>query len=121
MIKWFVYIVLLLLAVPRLSFAQNFSNPVADHSKHPYTTVQQRSTASDTTQKTKQQKQQDANDPKKIKEVAKAKRQTKPEKLDDQSAQPNNNNATPPPAKPKRERRPAGLERPPEIPRRNGN
>lgn len=119
MIKWFVYIVLVLLALPRLSSAQNFSNPVADHSKHPYTTVQQRSAATDTVQKAKQQT---ANDSKKIKEVAKSKRQSKPEKIDDQPAQqPNNNTPNPPPAKPKRERRPAGLERPPEIPRRNGN
>jgi hypothetical protein len=48
---------------------------------------------------------------KKIKEVLKAKRQSKPEKIDDA-----NKTANPP-----RERRPEGMERPPEIPRRNNN
>ena len=60
--------------------------------------------------------QQELDDKKKIKEIAKAKRQPKPEKLgttDDAK--------TPPKPKPKRQRRPEGLERPPEIPRRNGN
>jgi hypothetical protein len=50
-------------------------------------------------------------DDKKIKEVLRAKRQSKPEKIDD----------TDKPARPQRERRPEGMERPPEIPRRNGN
>ena len=47
----------------------------------------------------------------KIKEISKAKRQSKPAKIDDANNQP----------KPQRERRPEGMERPPEIPRRNGN
>jgi hypothetical protein len=67
------------------------------------------------TLKVKKQKQ-DAEDKKKIKELAKAKRQAKPEKL-----------GVPPPdtlankikVKPPRQRRPEGLERPPEMPRRN--
>lgn len=50
-------------------------------------------------------------DEKKIKEISKAKRQSKPEKIDNAGNQP----------KPPRERRPEGMERPPEIPRRNGN
>ena len=50
-------------------------------------------------------------DEKKIKEVSKAKRQSKPAKIDDANNQP----------KQPRERRPEGMERPPEIPRRNGN
>jgi hypothetical protein len=54
-------------------------------------------------------KQPPEEDEKKIKEVQKAKRQTKPEKIDE--AQP----------KRQRERRPEGMERPPEIPRRNSN
>ena len=59
----------------------------------------------------KKMKQQEE-EKKKIKEIAKAKRQVKPEKVDEQS---------PAKPKPKRERRPEGMERPPEIPRRNGN
>ncbi|MFD2874366.1 hypothetical protein ACFS5N_17925 [Mucilaginibacter ximonensis] len=54
-------------------------------------------------------KKQKAEEEKKIKEISKAKRQVKPEKIGDEKA------------KPKRERRPEGLDRPPEIPRRNGN
>ncbi len=50
-------------------------------------------------------------DEKKIKELQKAKRQSKPEKIDD-AVKPNNR---------QRERRPEGMERPPEIPRRNNN
>ena len=50
----------------------------------------------------------------KVKEVTKAKKQPKPEKVDD-------NNPPKTDAKPKRERRPDGMERPPEIPRRNDN
>ena len=66
-------------------------------------------------------KKQIADDKKKIKEIAKARRQAKPEKLD----------ALPQPlvvidtakvkVKPPRQRRPDGLVRPPEIPRRNNN
>jgi hypothetical protein len=62
-----------------------------------------------TTRKTK--KQQD--DDKKIKELAKAKHQPKPEKIepvDDSKSK-----------KARRQRRPQGLETPPEIPRRSGN
>jgi hypothetical protein len=51
-------------------------------------------------------------DKNKVKEIAKAKRLAKPEKVDEPAT------AKP---KPKRERRPEGMERPPEIPRRNGN
>ena len=56
---------------------------------------------------------QDDDDKNKIKEISRAKRQSKPEKLTDAE-----NNA---PRKPKREQRPEGMERPPEIPRRNNN
>jgi hypothetical protein len=62
-------------------------------------------------------KRQQEEDKKKIKEISRAKRQAKPEKIDE------GDNVQDPKAKakPKRERRPEGLERPPEIPRRNGN
>lgn len=53
-------------------------------------------------------------DQKKIKEISKAKRQAKPEKIGA------NDGVQDPKAKP-RQRRPEGLDRPPEIPRRNGN
>lgn len=68
--------------------------------------------ATDTTKKQKAEEES-----KKIKEISKAKRQIKPEKIGD------GDNVQEPKAKPKpkRERRPEGLDRPPEIPRRNGN
>ena len=65
----------------------------------------------DTTKKQKQQEEEKN----KIKEIQKAKRQAKPEKIDDDG---NVLNITIP-VKPKRQRRPEGMERPPEIPRRN--
>jgi len=68
------------------------------------------------TTKSAKQKQHELDEKKKIKEVAKAKRLSKPEKIDESG-----NSASTPKVKPKRQRRPAGLERPPEIPRRNGN
>jgi hypothetical protein len=69
-------------------------------------------TLADTTVKTSRT----TDDKKKIKEIAKAKRQSKPEKVDE-----DDNNGSASKVKPKRQRRPAGLQRPPEIPRRNGN
>lgn len=63
--------------------------------------------ATDTTKKQK------AEEEKRIKEISKAKRQVKPAKIEDEKKDSK--------AKPKRERRPEGLDRPPEIPRRNGN
>ena len=69
--------------------------------------------ATDTTTSAKKHPQE-PDDKKKVKEIGKAKRQPKPEKLVPADAAPI------PKPKPKRERRPEGLERPPEIPRRNG-
>jgi len=110
MIKWFLYIVLLMIFVPRLSSANNtgFHNFFggsnislsADYALQRDTTV------------TKNAKHQAEEDKKKIKEIAKAKKLPKPEKVEE---------ADPKKPKPKRQRRPDGLERPPEIPRRNNN
>ena len=111
MIKWFAYIVLLLILMPCLSSAK------FKVSHHPHVVIQyvvlsysSKDLLADTTRK----KEQD--DKKKIKEVTKARRLPKPEKLDE-----NGDANSPPKAKPKRQRRPPGMERPPEIPRRNGN
>ena len=114
MVKWFAYIVLMLIVAPALSHAKpigpdhtffNYDNSMPVHS----------STLADTVA-TKNNKRQDPDDKKKIKEIAKAKRQPKPEKI-----VPGETPAVVPKAKPKRQRRPEGLERPPEIPRRNGD
>jgi hypothetical protein len=55
-------------------------------------------------------------DQKKIKEISKAKRQAKPEKLGATEVVQDPKSQSKP-----RQRRPEGLDRPPEIPRRNGN
>lgn len=62
---------------------------------------------------TKKHPQED--DSKKIKEISKAKRQAKPEKIEPAD----NTKDTKDKPKRKGERRPDGLDRPPEIPRRN--
>ncbi|QEM07407.1 hypothetical protein DIU31_029335 [Mucilaginibacter rubeus] len=113
MIKWFAYIVLLLIFATRISFAnaltKNIDALAHAGNKKPgalsYTLL-----AADTTTKTKKQLEDEK---KKIKEIAKAKRQAKPATVDE--------DAVPPKPKPKRQRRPEGMERPPEIPRRNGS
>jgi len=73
-----------------------------------FISFQQRKADADTSARKKQQEDEKNN---KVKEIAKAKRLAKPEKVDDKA---------PPKPKPERERRPEGMERPPEIPRRNG-
>ena len=116
MIKWFAYIVLILILMPCLSYAKinvsYYHNMPKRHLGDPALLI---FLYSDTT-KTARQKQQELDEKKKVKEVAKAKRLPKPEKVSESG-----NANSPPKVKPKRQRRPAGLERPPEIPRRNGN
>lgn len=112
MIKWFLYIVLLMVSAPRLSSAQSAPAPAGDYRSVPVRYILPRALSRDTL---KLKHQQD-DDKKKIKEVAKPKKQSKPEKVEEIDP------ATGKPmTKPKRQRRPEGLERPPEIPRRNNN
>ena len=112
MVKWFVYIVFALILIPCLSFAK-VTRPVHRrsetpiHTENPFFIDPAITAVADTTPK----KQND--DKKKIKEVTKAKPVPKPEKVD--------NSTTPAKVKPKRQRRPPGMERPPEIPRHNGD
>ncbi|HTE00533.1 MAG TPA: hypothetical protein VK668_14665 [Mucilaginibacter sp.] len=113
MIKWFAYIVLLLILIPCLSSAKiKVSRHDLIFAKYNLRTDSSNEAFTDTT-KTAKQKQQEIDDKKKIKEVSKAKRLPKPEKIDEAGANSQQK------AKPKRQRRPPGLERPPEIPRRN--
>lgn len=112
MTKWFLYIVLLIISAPRLSYAKNNSAHRGNSSPafnivsiDANFALQQRDTSV-----TKSRQRQSEEDKKKIKEVAKAKKMPKPEKIEA---------VDPAKAKPKRQRRPEGLERPPEIPRRN--
>jgi len=110
MIKWIAYIVLLLIFAPCLSSAR-----IKNHHlnivtcKLPLSLLNDGSLI-DTTKKSRKQELDDKN---RIKELAKAKRQPKPEKIE-----PAENTTK---QRPKRQRRPEGLETPPEIPRRNGN
>jgi hypothetical protein len=119
MLKRLVYIFLVLIFTSCLSFAKS----ICSHTSYFIEPANYRMdltpllTGVVDTSKTKALKIQEAEDKKKIKEIAKAKRQAKPEKLGE----------SPPPVvdtvatkvKPKRQRRPEGLERPPEMPRRN--
>jgi len=113
MIKWFAYIVLLLIMAPGLSLAKNAADPTAVFN-HVLSLPAPITLLKDTTA-AKNVKHPDSDDKKKIKEIAKARRQPKPEKLMPADG------TTAPKQKPKRQRRPEGLEQPPEIPRRNDN
>ncbi|PJJ80317.1 hypothetical protein [Mucilaginibacter auburnensis] len=104
--RWFVYIVILLLFAPTLLW----STPIRVVEQVPFAKIHYTDRYSLPFTDTIIKKQPPEEDEKRIKEVQKAKRQAKPEKIDD---------AQPP--KRQRERRPEGMERPPEIPRRNNN
>ncbi len=108
MLKWFAYIVMLLIFAPCLSSASKAKPVIYMHAFSQG--VSYSLPLTDTT--TKKQKQEEEKN--KIKEIQKAKRQAKPEKIDEEG-----NADITVPVKPKRQRRPEGMERPPEIPRRN--
>jgi hypothetical protein len=114
MTKWFAYIVLVLMFTPCLSFAKEKNMPYNFFNKIDWRLPATGSLLTDTTTQKNARHLDQLEDKKKVKEVAKARRQPKPEKImtDVPDA---------PKVKPKRQRRPQGLERPPEIPRRNGN
>ncbi|MFD0795615.1 hypothetical protein ACFQZX_18480 [Mucilaginibacter litoreus] len=108
MTKRFWYIVLLILVAPLLLYAKTDNirtqiclNDIKTISLNINYAFQQDTTL------VKGKKKSSEEDKKKIKEVARAKKMPKPEKIEDV------------PTKPKRQRRPEGVERPPEIPRRN--
>lgn len=111
MIKWLYYILLLLALVPLLSIAA-----IKKDSHYAFLNgytlgLPEYSTAQrDTIINKRTQKQREEDEVNKIKEIAKAKKQYKPEKVGE------NNEKT----KKRRHQRPEGMERPPEIIRRNG-
>ena len=113
MIKWFLYIVLIMIFAPRLSSAKNVSASGGTVFNNydisfPANFTLQRDTS------VLKSKHPTEEDKKKIKEIAKAKKMPKPEKVEETGPAKQK-------PKPKRQRRPDGLERPPEIPRRNNN
>lgn len=116
MVKWFAYIVVLLILCPCLSSAKIKNNSFPAFYDSLRLSLPFIELVTDTST-VKNNKKQEQDDKKKIKEVARTKKQPKPEKVE-----PGDNTAAPQPKKqkPRRQRRPEGLERPPEIPRRNG-
>lgn len=109
MLKWFAYIVMLLIFAPCLSRADKIKPVIHTLAFSDYKIIHILP-LTDTT--TKKQQEEEKN---KIKEIQKAKRQAKPEKINEDS----NAQDIAVPVKSKRQRRPEGMERPPEIPRRN--
>ena len=109
MMKWFAYIVLVLIFAPRMLSAEVSTTSIKPLPLRYDSRPGNLWLPADTNIK---KRPQDDDDKNKIKEISKAKRQSKPEKLDETG-----DNA---PRKRKKER-PEGMERPPEIPRRNGN
>jgi len=114
MIKWFAYIVVLLIFAPCLASAKIKNNHFKIVNIQLGVSLPGKEMLIDTTAK-KSNKKQEQEDKTKIKEVAKAKRQPKPEKIES-TEHPATQKPKP---RPKRQRRPEGLERPPEIPRRS--
>jgi len=108
-ITWFAYIGVCLIFAPCVLSANTHKKHIHVHLEFRVVGHLPSDILSDTT---KSLKKPESDDKKKIKEIAKAKKQPKPEKIDPE------NSAKP---RPKRQRRPEGMERPPEIPRRNGN
>jgi hypothetical protein len=115
MIKWFAYIVVILIFAPCFSSAK-IKNSHFFTFRHSlslsFSFIQH---TNDTT--AKKNKKQEADEKKKIKEIARAKKQPKPEKIVPAGSTADAKSKK----RSKRQRRPEGLERPPEIPRRNGN
>jgi len=113
MIKWFVYIVFLLVFTPVILSANTPTGRNAHATAFVYEIERTQpvlSAVADTTKTGKPTAKADV----KVKEVPKTKSQPKPEKVEDTDAKKDKE-------KPKRERRPDGMQRPPEIPRRNDN
>ena len=111
MIRW-PHIILLVLAALFLSFSAVKNKAKAGvfttESLRLHATAQ---TFQDTIINKQSKKQREEDEKNKIKEIAKAKKQYKPEKVEEDEDQEN---------KKRRRQRPAGMERPPEIIRRNG-
>lgn len=116
MIKWFAYIVALLIFAPNTSSGINKNDCFYNISNNLLIIISNKEPLADTTA-TKNVKKISQDDKVKIKEVTKTKKQPKPEKV----VPADNTTASQTKQRHKRERRPEGLERPPEIPRRNGN
>jgi hypothetical protein len=118
MIKRLLHIFFLLMLTSGLSMAKAICSHTS-HAKHLLPLhSDSASVAFEAIDTNKVKKPNPDEDKKKIKEIAKAKRQAKPEKL---STVPTDTTTNKGKLIIKRQRRPDGLERPPEIPRRTNN
>jgi hypothetical protein len=116
MLKRFAYIVLLMIFAPCLSSAGTVYCRFYKVSGTFQAVLSFKENLADTTLSSKSNKKPVQDDKTKIKEVTKAKKQPKPEKVEPVD----NTGAPAAKQRPKRQRRPEGLDRPPEIPRRSG-
>lgn len=117
MLTRFAYIVLLMIFAPCLSSAGTFYYRFYKVPDDFQAILTFKENLTDTTLSSKSNKKPGQDDKTKIKEVTKAKKQPKPEKLEPLD----NTRAPAAKQRPKRQRRPEGLDRPPEIPRRSGS
>ncbi len=111
MIKWLRHILTLLLLAPILAMAAINQHQIHLSFGNAANSLQIAQTRQDTIINKQSKKDADDDDKIKIKEIARAKKQSKPEKVDDNESDAN---------KKRKQRRPEGVERPPEIIRRNG-
>ncbi len=109
MVKRIAYIVMLLMFASCLSFAGSVKII-----RYRYAFLYSKPIQGFQDSLSKKLKQQQEEEKKRIKEISKARRQAKPEKIDE------NGNEVVVPVR-KSQRRPVGVERPPEIPRRNND
>ncbi len=116
MIKRFAYIVALLIFAPCISSANTKTNCFRKNPDSLSVILSLEAIPADTIA-AKNSKKMPQDDKGKIKEVTKTKKQPKPEKVEPLD----NSGPSQTKQRHKRQRRPEGLERPPEIPRRNGN
>lgn len=116
--KWLTYIALILICTPFFLSAKtkNAHFYVINDTSQEYRVFNQ--SAVDTTKNNKKDEQEDK---KKIKEVAPARKQPKPEKVEPADEKANGKETPKSRRKARRQQRPQGMERPPEIPRHNGN
>jgi len=110
MVKWFVYIVFVLVITPCTLSANSPHSRAGNAIALPYNTSFSLIGLTPPIDTIKTNKTTASKPDLKVKEVPKPKNQPKPEKVDDSKK-----------AKPARVRRPDGMQRPPEIPRRNDN
>ena len=113
--KWIANITVLFISTLSFSFAKANNNPLYFLPVKLQVSLYEHTGLNDTIV-VKNNRKQEEEEKKRIKQIAKTKKLPKPEKI-----KPGGNDADKLKEKPKRQRRPEGLDRPPEIPRRSGS